>query len=167
MVEEHDETGGGAGGHEEVYIVVAGRATFTVGGETLDAPAGTIVFISRPGGEAEGGRRGGGDARARRRRRARARLRGLALGVLLRCDARVPGGALGRGDRADARGARASIPGNPAILYNLACAESRAAGPSMRSRIFGQAIRRDPKYAERARDDSDFDPIRARARLPG
>ena len=48
VVEEHDETGSGAGGHEEMYVVVRGRATFTLGGETLDAPAGTIVFIRDP-----------------------------------------------------------------------------------------------------------------------
>src|SRR5205085_10592306 len=48
VVEEHDETGGGAGGHEELYLVVQGRATFTVDGETIEAPAGTIVFIRDP-----------------------------------------------------------------------------------------------------------------------
>src|SRR3954454_7337409 len=41
VVEEHVEKSG----HEEIYIVLAGRATFTVGGEELDAPAGTIVFV--------------------------------------------------------------------------------------------------------------------------
>ena len=48
VVEEHDETGGGAGGHEELYVVLSGRATFTLGGEKLDAPAGTFVFVSDP-----------------------------------------------------------------------------------------------------------------------
>ena len=41
VVEEHNELSG----HEEVYVVIAGRATFTVGGEEIDAPAGTIVFV--------------------------------------------------------------------------------------------------------------------------
>jgi hypothetical protein len=45
IVEEHDET---ALGHEEMYIVVRGRATFTLNGETVDAPAGTIVFLEDP-----------------------------------------------------------------------------------------------------------------------
>jgi tetratricopeptide (TPR) repeat protein len=39
VVEEHRE----AGGHEELYVVVAGRATFMVDGEEHDAPAGTLV----------------------------------------------------------------------------------------------------------------------------
>jgi mannose-6-phosphate isomerase-like protein (cupin superfamily) len=32
-------------GNEELYVVVRGRATFTVGEETADAPAGTFVFV--------------------------------------------------------------------------------------------------------------------------
>lgn len=45
VVEPHDETGSGAGKHEELYLVVSGRARFTVAGEDVDAPAGTMVFV--------------------------------------------------------------------------------------------------------------------------
>jgi quercetin dioxygenase-like cupin family protein len=45
VVEEHTEA---TLGHEELYVVVAGRATFTLDGETHDAPAGTIVFVRDP-----------------------------------------------------------------------------------------------------------------------
>ena len=45
VVEEHTET---SLGHEEVYLVLTGRATFTLDGETLDAPAGTLVFLRDP-----------------------------------------------------------------------------------------------------------------------
>ncbi|UJA18882.1 cupin domain-containing protein [Thermoleophilia bacterium SCSIO 60948] len=48
VFEAHDETSDNAARHEELYVVVAGRATFTVDDEELDAPAGTIVFC-RPG----------------------------------------------------------------------------------------------------------------------
>jgi tetratricopeptide (TPR) repeat protein len=48
VVEPHDETGGGAGRHEELYVVVSGRAAFTCGGVTVDAPAGTCVFLEDP-----------------------------------------------------------------------------------------------------------------------
>ena len=45
LIEPHDEAGdGGSGRHEELYVVVRGRATFRVGGEELDAPAGTLVL---------------------------------------------------------------------------------------------------------------------------
>lgn len=39
VVEEHREEDG----HEELYVVVSGRATFMVDGEEHDAPAGTLV----------------------------------------------------------------------------------------------------------------------------
>jgi tetratricopeptide (TPR) repeat protein len=44
VVEEHVE----ADNHEELYVVIAGRALFTLDEETVDAPAGTLVFC-RPG----------------------------------------------------------------------------------------------------------------------
>jgi mannose-6-phosphate isomerase-like protein (cupin superfamily) len=45
VIEPHDETSPGAARHEEVYVVATGRATFTVAGESIDAPAGTLVRV--------------------------------------------------------------------------------------------------------------------------
>jgi tetratricopeptide (TPR) repeat protein len=42
VVEDHTEE---QLGHEEIYAVVAGHATFTVDGEAVDAPAGTLVYL--------------------------------------------------------------------------------------------------------------------------
>ena len=42
LISEHDEAGSG---QEELYIVLDGNATFEVDGETVDAPAGTFVFV--------------------------------------------------------------------------------------------------------------------------
>ena len=42
LVGEHDESGTR---QEEVYIVLDGNATFELDGETVDAPAGTFVFV--------------------------------------------------------------------------------------------------------------------------
>jgi mannose-6-phosphate isomerase-like protein (cupin superfamily) len=42
VINEHDESGSG---QEELYIVLDGNATFEVDGETVDAPAGTFVFV--------------------------------------------------------------------------------------------------------------------------
>src|SRR5439155_26252744 len=44
VIEEHDELGPSAAGHEELYLVLSGRATFTVAGEEVDAPTGTVLF---------------------------------------------------------------------------------------------------------------------------
>ncbi|MDQ2984781.1 MAG: cupin domain-containing protein [Actinomycetota bacterium] len=53
LVNEHDEAAGSShlgteAGHEELYFVIKGEARFTVDGETVDAPAGTFVFVREP-----------------------------------------------------------------------------------------------------------------------
>jgi hypothetical protein len=47
VIPRHDEVGGGAGQHEELYVVVSGRVTFEIDGDRLDAPAGTLVLVQR------------------------------------------------------------------------------------------------------------------------
>jgi hypothetical protein len=51
MIEPHhesDDEENQTNGHEELFVVIGGRATFTVDGEDLDAPAGTVVFVRDP-----------------------------------------------------------------------------------------------------------------------
>jgi uncharacterized cupin superfamily protein len=48
LIEEHDETGPNAGRHEELYVVLSGRARFTIDGSEHDAAAGTFVFVPDP-----------------------------------------------------------------------------------------------------------------------
>ena len=55
VIAEHDETSLGQGEHdettlrhEELYVVLAGHAKFTLDGEEVDAPRGTIVHVSDP-----------------------------------------------------------------------------------------------------------------------
>ncbi len=43
LIGEHDEAGSG---QEELYIVLDGRATFEIDGETIDAAPGTFVFVA-------------------------------------------------------------------------------------------------------------------------
>ncbi len=43
LIGEHTEAGSG---QEELYIVLEGHATFEIDGETVDAPAGTYVYVS-------------------------------------------------------------------------------------------------------------------------
>ena len=45
VVERHTED---VREHEELYVVIAGHATFELNGEELDAPAGTAVFVRDP-----------------------------------------------------------------------------------------------------------------------
>jgi quercetin dioxygenase-like cupin family protein len=42
LIGDHDEAGSG---QEELYVVLQGNATFEVDGDTIEAPAGTLLFI--------------------------------------------------------------------------------------------------------------------------
>ena len=159
VVEEHDESGSGAGGHEELYVVVRGRATFSIDGETVDAPAGTLVYVREPA----------------LKRGAVAEEEGtivLAIGGEPGQTYRVSPWesyfaafpALREGRWKDAielmeEGLR-EHPGNPSVLYNLACAESQAGRPLEALTHLREALLARPDYRERARQDPDFDPIR-------
>jgi hypothetical protein len=51
MIEEHheaDDEENETNGHQELFAVMTGHALFTVDGEDIDAPAGTIVFLRDP-----------------------------------------------------------------------------------------------------------------------
>jgi mannose-6-phosphate isomerase-like protein (cupin superfamily) len=45
---ERDDEENGTDGHEELFTVMTGHAVFTIDGEELDAPAGTLVFVRDP-----------------------------------------------------------------------------------------------------------------------
>ena len=45
VIENHDELSQGAAGHEELYVVIAGAATFTVDGDEVAAPQGTLLVV--------------------------------------------------------------------------------------------------------------------------
>jgi quercetin dioxygenase-like cupin family protein len=50
VVEEHDELNADEpdASHTELYVVLQGRAEFTLGDEQVDGPAGTFVFLRDP-----------------------------------------------------------------------------------------------------------------------
>ena len=165
VVEEHDESGGGAGGHEEVYIVVRGRATFTVDGSTIDAPSGTLVFIRDP----------------TLRRSAIAqeedtlvlavgaeRGRAFEVSPWEPSFAAIPDLRAGRWQAAIAmieEGLRVH-PGHPSLLYNLACAE---AGAGMNDEAMAHllaAIAGNPSYRDDAIADPDFEALRGHPDFP-
>ena len=71
MIEEHheaDDEENQTNGHEELFAVMTGHAVFTVDGEEIDAPAGTIVFVRDPAllRARPGNRRRHGDLHGRR-----------------------------------------------------------------------------------------------------
>jgi hypothetical protein len=45
VIEDHDESDSR---HEELYVVLSGRAEFTIGDESFEAPAGTLIAVRDP-----------------------------------------------------------------------------------------------------------------------
>ena len=107
--------------HEEVYVVLSGRATFTLGDETLDAPAGTVVFIRDPTVRRHARADGAEHVGPRRRRPARRGLRAFGLG----------GARLLRGEASRRRRLR----GGRRRDLARARTTSRRSGPALRPRL--------------------------------
>ncbi len=165
VIEEHDELSAGAGRHEELYFVVRGHAVFTLDGAEVDAPEGTFVFVSDP--------------------KVRRGAVGLEKGTTVLVAGGVPGKAfqaspweawLEASPHLEAgepeRGIEifehtlAAYPGNPNVLYNLACIEALAGRADDALEHLAQAVEGDPRTREWAQTDSDFDAIRADPRFP-
>ena len=154
-INEHDEADTG---EEELYLVLSGHAVFTVDGQEVDAPAGTLVFVEPAAtrgavSKAEGTtilgvgapagkpyRPSGWEIQAEAMTAFRAGDYGRAIELLEPLAAKHP--------------EYAGLP------YNLACAEALSGKPDDALRHLGQAIERDESFREFARGDSDFDAIR-------
>jgi hypothetical protein len=161
VVEDHTEE---QLGHEEIYLVHTGHAVFTVDGEEVDAPAGTIVYLDEP----------------KQRRHAIAKEAGttvIAIGG-------VPGThepsaweyffpalpAMRDGDYDTARGILTdALMENdaPGVHYQLACVEALSGNADRALEELRIAVDGNERYREPARTDEDFASIRDDPRFPG
>lgn len=160
IVEEHTE---GTYKHEEMYVVVRGRATFTLDGERIDAPAGTIVHLPDPS----------------VRRTAVAEEPGtavLAVGAKPGEAFQPSGWELGfRASKMEPADAVAYVeehmneyPDMAATHYNLACFRALAGDRDGALEEAQRAYEMDSEsFVKWAENDSDFDSIREDARFPG
>ena len=160
VVEDHTE---GPTGHEEIYAVVNGHATFTVDGEELDAPAGTLVFLDDP----------------TQRRAARAVEAGPTVLAI--------GGKPGAHEISAWEYIFPSLPARnvedwdtarrlleealaeadlPAIHYHLACVEARAGNADRALDELRIAVERRPQLLPSMREEEDFASIRDDPRFP-
>ncbi len=81
VVEEHSET---QLEHEEVYVVLTGRARFSLGDDEVEVAAGRLRLRARPADEAGRSGAGGRHDGARGGRQARRGLRAVGVGVVVR-----------------------------------------------------------------------------------
>ncbi len=159
IIGEHDEAGGA--GHEELYVVLSGRASFTLDGEDVDAPAGTLVHVSDPA--------------VRRAAVGEAGTTVLVVGA-------KPGEAFTPSawersaealqywpteewDKAIEvlEGHLADTPDHAGTHYNLACAHARAGRPDVAFEYLRRSIALESSFADLARNDDDLVSIRDRS----
>jgi tetratricopeptide (TPR) repeat protein len=162
LVEEHAET---QLGHEEIYLVLRGRALFTVDGNEHELAAGQLVFLRDP-----------------LLRRGAVALEEdtvvLALGgkpgeayVVSAWEAMFAAVPYSRVENWDEAirihvEALAEQPDHPALLYNLACMEARGGRHLDALLHLQRAVELDPKWADYARKDSDFAAIMSEPGFP-
>jgi hypothetical protein len=161
LIPEHDER---RSGHEELYLVIRGGARFTVDGEELDAPTGTIVLVSDP---------------------ALTRLAvAVSPGTMVLAVGAEPGrpyaprswevnqdvfALLDAGDAAAAKEILLDAMGqytDPGVLhYNLACAETQIGDADAALDQLRAALSEDPSLAPNAREDPDLERLRSDPRF--
>jgi hypothetical protein len=163
IVSEHDETGPMSGGHEELYVVLSGHATFTVDGEEVDAPAGTLLFVRDTA----------------TKRGAVAREAGTEVLIV----GGKPGQAFtespwetvsemwpiyqaGEYDKAleILRRGEERLPGNPGILYNIACMEALTGQTEQAFAHLGRAVESE-YFRKHAKTDDDLASLRSDPRF--
>jgi tetratricopeptide (TPR) repeat protein len=157
VIGEHDEK---QLRHEELYVVVEGHATFTVAGDEIDAPAGTLVYVRDP--------------EAKRTATGTPETVVLAVGAkpgeaytTSAWEGNAPGfQAYQDGDYERAlelfeEGAR-EFPDSPNLLYNIACMHAVLGDreKSLENLRRTLELDEDERFLKLAREDSDFDSLR-------
>lgn len=163
IVEEHTEQ---IYGHEELYLVLRGRVRFTVDGNDHELEAGQLVHLRDPGVQrgavaltddaavlAVGGKPGAPHE----------------ISAWEYMFAASPALRAGRYDEAREllREGLEAKPGNPALLYDLACTEALAGERERALDLLNESVAADDRFREYAQTDEDFASIRDDPRFPG
>ena len=166
LIEGHDETSPGAGGHEELYLVVRGRATFE-SGRGVDRGRRGDDDPDRARGTAQGDRRQPGGDGDGHRRQARERDAAVAVRVLVRGDpAPMRRATTAARTRSRPRGS-STIPITARSTTPSPASWRCSVSASGRSRTCGPRSTNDPRTREWAREDSDLDSLRDDPLLAG
>ena len=157
LINDHTESGSG---QEELYVVLDGNATFEVDGETIDAPAGTFLFV---GPESRRKATGDGTILAVGATPGEA-YQGVDWGEAwpFHRDSLAAYGEQRYADALDAvRRGLEQVPDNPGLHYNYACFATLAGEAG--DETFGhlrRSVELFPAFRTQARRDDDFAAVR-------
>ena len=161
LVGEHDEI---ASGHEELYVVIAGSALFTVDGEDTEGSVGTVVFVRDPSSKRTAVATADGTTIISVGAKAGEAYTPLPWEI----NAQVFE-LFGRNQIEEAKqmvtAALDRFEDRAALLYNLACAEARLGEIDPAFGHLAEALEARPSLSELARGDTDFDALRGDARF--
>lgn len=160
IIGDHNEE---QAGHEELYLVLNGHATFTVAGDEIDAPAGKLVFVRDPAVQRNGVAREAGTTVLAVGAKPGAPYEISAWEVAYPWTSR--GMALYNEQKYGEASAvfeegLAAAPTHSGLRYNLACTRALNGEPEAAFEHLAIAIEGYPGFAELARNDADFDSIR-------
>ena len=160
----HHEAGPGGDMHEELYVVLQGSATFTVGDDEVEVPQGTAIFVQDP-------------AVTRSAVATADDTLVLAVGGPRGAAYRVTPAqsqegfweAYGEKDYAAAlastKRALEIYPGNANLLYNVACMEALLGNPEVALKALAESVAQWEPYKEMAQKDDDFASLRENPRF--
>jgi mannose-6-phosphate isomerase-like protein (cupin superfamily) len=153
LVPSHEEDPG----NEELYVVLGGRARFEIDGETVDAPAGTLVFC-RPEANRTAFAEEAGTTVLAVGSTVGQPYHGGGWEVWAPFDPQYEAGEY----EAVIERARETLEasGYAAPLYNLACCEALAGRKDDAIGHLRVAIEKRPDLRDLAKEDTDLDPLR-------
>jgi hypothetical protein len=162
LIGEHDESGSG---QEELYIVLDGTATFEIDGETVEAPAGTFVFVPP-----ESQRKATGDGTVLVLGAAPGEAyRGIDWGDAWRFhrDSLTAYGEQRYADALEAvRSGLEQVPDHPGLHYNYACFATLAGDTGDETFVhLRRSVELHPPFREQAARDDDFTAVRGDPRF--
>jgi hypothetical protein len=162
VIPEHDEV---PSGHEELYVVTAGSARFTVDGSEVDAPTGTVVVGRDPTSKRSAVANRSGTTILSVGGKVGEVYKPRAWEVNAEVFALFDNGEISEAKRMVTDALTVYPDDTDALYYNLACSEARLGEIDDAFGHLRTALEARPSFKDLARDDSDLDALKGDPRF--
>jgi tetratricopeptide (TPR) repeat protein len=162
LIGEHDEV---PSGQEELYVVIAGRARFTVDGEEVDAPSGTVVFVRDPASKRGAVASEAGTSVLSLGGKVGEAYKPRAWEVNFEVFGLFDNGEISEAKQIVSDALTVYPDDTDALYYNLACSEARLGEIDDAFGHLRTALEARPSFKDLARGDSDLDALKGDPRF--